>query len=138
MSTKSRSSAVRRSAAESYQRAWGRREAASPLSSARAPVPAPISTPGREPHPGRCPWIATLPKPMIAPRRIPPELPPVFAPTAVLVQAVARQDRGQRVLEDGEAFHRRLLGDHERRIDPDRRRVRHRDEPAPKTLLVER
>src|SRR5204863_6530940 len=46
--------------------------------------------------------------------------------------------RRQRLVEDVQALERLVIADVQRRVDPDDRRVAHRDEPAPQALLEER
>src|SRR6266704_2350685 len=114
MSTKSRPASARSASEESYHRAPGMCVASAARCAGRASVPATISTSCRRRQAGTCPWMAMLPNPMIAPR-------------SILLEPV---------LADGGA--ERLVADHERRVDADRGRVRHRDQAAPQALLVER
>src|SRR3990167_7362782 len=134
MSMKSNPSPARSSSAESYQRARGSRAAASARCAGRVSVTATISTSRRSSQPGRWPWTATLPSPMMAPRRI---LGHSFAMTAS-VEPVPGEHGGERLFEDAEPLERSVLGDDEGRVDPDGGRVRHGDEAAPEALLVER
>ena len=83
-------------------------------------------TSGRPSHPGRCPWMATLPSPMTAPRSM--LLEPVLADY---------RPRGPRRGWRGRV-ERGLFADDQRRVDAHRRRIGHRGEPAPEALLVER
>src|SRR5260370_7807255 len=59
------------------------------------------------------------------------------APRRRLVSPMPLQDHAERLVQDGQALAREILGDDEGRIDPDRGRVGHRNEPAPQALLVE-
>src|SRR5204862_145278 len=87
--------------------------------------PVAVLVAARRRRPRTWPWTATLPKPMIAPRSILPE-------------PVLPDDGSQGLVQDREPRQRLLFADHERRVDPDRGRVRHGDEAAAQTLLVER
>src|SRR5438876_982447 len=69
--------------------------------------------------------MAMLPNPMIAPR-------------SILLEPVLADDGVQRLVQDCEPGQCLLFADHERRVDPDRGRVRHRDQAAPQALLVQR
>src|SRR5512144_1770899 len=124
ISTKSSVSAASSDSTEACQRAAGSRAAHSPRRAGRASVAATISQSRRACQPGRWPCTATFPRPMTAPRRR-------------LVSPMPRQHRPQRLVQDGQALAGEVLGDEEGRIDPDRRRVGHRHEPAPQALLVE-
>src|SRR3970282_449232 len=99
------------------------RQGAPPSGGAGAP-PA-LGPSGGPSHPGRCPWMATLPSPMTAPR-------------SMLLEPVLPDYGPQGLVEDGEPVERGLFADDQRRFDPHRRRIRHRGEPAPEALLVER
>src|SRR2546422_5254253 len=69
--------------------------------------------------------MAMLPNPMIAPR-------------SILLEPVLADDGVQRLVQDCEPGQCLLFADHERRVDPDRGRVRHCDQAAPQALLVQR
>src|SRR3970040_1772239 len=69
--------------------------------------------------------MATLPSPMTAPR-------------SMLLEPVLPDYGPQGLVEDGEPVERGLFADDQRRVDAHRRRIRHRGEPAPEALLVER
>src|SRR5437667_9999490 len=60
------------------------------------------------------------------------------APRSILAESVLSHDRLQRVVEDREPREGHVLADGKWRVDANRRRVRHRDEPPPETFLVER
>src|SRR5436309_10749780 len=125
MSTKSTAASARSSAGVGYQRAvraWAETRA---CCSGRASVTATISTSRRRRQPGRWPRRATLPSPMIAPR-------------CILSEPVISHDHLERLVQDREPRQRRVLFDRERRVDADRRRVGHRDEPTAEAFLVER
>src|SRR5713226_7327204 len=124
MSTKSRGSPSRSSSGESYQRAPGRSREHSARWPGRASAAAAISTSGRSSQPGRCPWMATLPKPMIPPRRI-------------LLELVLADDGLQGFVEDREPGQSGLFADDERRVDAHGGRVRHGGQSAAQALLVE-
>ena len=67
MSTKSRRAAPSRDSTESNQRAAGRRSAPTARRVGRVSLTATMSTSRRSSQPGRWPWTATLPRPMIPP-----------------------------------------------------------------------
>src|SRR5713226_6829989 len=163
MSTKSRGSPSRSSSGESYQRAPGRSREHSARWPGRASAAAAISTSGRSSQPGRCPWMATLPRPMIPPRRIlvarrgprrpPPSLPqdriapaePALERTKsrahfsdrILLELVLADDGLQGFVEDREPGQSGLFADHEGRVDAHGGRVGHGGQPATQALLVE-
>src|SRR6266853_2393531 len=124
MSTKSSASRASSDSTESCQRAAGSRAPHSACRAGLTSVAATISQSRRACQPGRWPCTATLPRPMRAPRRR-------------LVSPMPLQDHAERLVQDGQALAREVLGDDEGRIDPDRGRVGHRHEPAPQALLVE-
>src|SRR5436309_2477473 len=125
MSTKSRPASARSASEESYHRAPGMWVASAARCAGRASVPATISTSCRRRQAGTCPWMAMLPNPMIAPR-------------SILLEPVLADGGAERLVEDREPGQCLLFADHERRVDADRGRVRHRDQAAPQALLVER
>src|SRR5213596_1008617 len=125
MSTKSRPASARSASEESYHRAPGMCVASAARCAGRASVPATISTSCRRRQAGTCPWMAMLPNPMIAPR-------------SILLEPVLADGGAERLVEDREPGQCLLFADHERRVDADRGRVRHRDQAAPQALLVER
>src|SRR5215831_14752732 len=125
MSTKSTAASARSSFGVAYQRAPGAWAETSACCSGRTSVTATISTSRRRRQPGRCPCRATLPRPMIAPRRM-------------LLEPVISHHHLERLVQDREPRQRRVLFDRERRVDADRRRVGHGDQPAAETFLVER
>src|ERR1700693_537810 len=124
MSTKSSGSPASKSSGESYQRAPGSRASHSARWAGRESAAATIRTSGRPSHPGKCPWMATLPSPMTAPR-------------SMLLEPVLPDYRPQSLVEDGEPAERGLFTDDQRRVDAHRRGIRHRGKPAPEALLVE-
>src|SRR2546428_9945204 len=69
--------------------------------------------------------MAMLPNPMIAPR-------------SILLEPVLADDGAERLVQDCEPGQCLLLADHERRVDSDRGRVRHRHQAPPPALLVQR
>src|SRR5262247_1133870 len=125
MSTKSTAASARSSSRVAYQRAPGAWAETTACCSGRTSVTATISTSRRRRQPGRCACRATLPRPMIAPRRM-------------LLEPVISHDHLERLIQDRQARQRRVLFDRERRVEADRRRVGHRDQPAAETFLVER
>src|SRR6267143_805348 len=124
MSTKSSGSRSRSSSGESYQRASGRSRWHSARCPGRASAAAAIRTSGRSSQPGRCPWMATLPRPMIPPRRI-------------LLEIVLADDGLQGFVEDREPSQSGLFADHEGRVDAHGGRVGHGRQPPTQALLVE-
>src|SRR5712692_8787696 len=62
----------------------------------------------------------------------------MIAPRCILSEPVISHDHLERLIQDREPCESRVLADGERRVEADRWRVGHRDEPAAETLLVER
>src|SRR5438309_11469796 len=62
----------------------------------------------------------------------------MIAPRCILSEPVISHDHLERLVQDCEPRERRILFDRERRVDPDRWRVGHRDEPAAEAFLIER
>src|SRR2546422_9383851 len=122
MSTKSRPASARSASEESYHRAPGMCVASAARCAGRASVPATISTSCRRRQAGTCPWMAMLPNPMIAPR-------------SILLEPVLADDGVQRLVQDCEPGQCLLFADHERRGDPDWRRVRLRGQAPPPGFL---
>src|SRR5438309_4632162 len=124
MSTKSSGPPSSSPSGESSPRASGRRRWHSARCPGRASAAAAIRTSGRSSQPGRCPWMATLPRPMIPPRRI-------------LLEIVLADDGLQGFVEDREPGQSGLFADHEGRVDAHGGRVGHGRQPATQALLVE-
>src|ERR1700693_2838212 len=135
MSAKSRASRDRSSSAVSYRRRFGSRSASASRAAGRGSAAATIATSSRASHPGRWPCIATLPAPRIAPRST-----EFFqsAATALSFSLTPREDGGQGLVEDVQPFHRCWLVDVQGWIDPDHRRIGHRDEASAQAFLEER
>src|SRR5262249_33356475 len=109
MSTKSSVSPASRSPTLSCQRASGHICRKVSRRTDNASVAATILMSGRDRHPGKCPFAATLPKPMNAPRSTPP-----FS-----VEPELAGDRGEGLIEHGDAGHGFVLADDRRRVDAD-------------------
>src|SRR5581483_12139957 len=129
MSTKSSVLSDSRSSTPACQRPPGQASRKALPCAATASVAATISTPLTACQPGRCPFAATLPNPIKPPRstRRRPSVQPELA-----------RDGAEGLVKNVDAAQRLVLGDHQRRIDANDMRIRHRDKAARQRLMEKR
>src|SRR4029078_4174878 len=96
---------------------------------ATASVAATIWTSFTDCQPGRCPFAATFPHPIKAPRH---------TRRGLSVQPELTRDGTERLVKNVDAAQRLILCNHQRRIDADDVRVRHRDKAARQGLMEKR
>src|ERR1700722_12355711 len=125
MSTKSRVSPDISASALSYHRASGQASRNAPRRTAWESIADTMLMSLRDCHPGKCPFAATLPNPMNAPR----------STRVVSVEPELTRDGGERFIEDVDAAHGFVLADDQRRVDANDLRIRHRNEAALQRLV---